>query len=88
MIKQVFSSLITWIVSFLSKSLGIPLAKIATKSIFGVSLKEQRVFDIKKPKFYSMKMPVFSDVLSQDKIQAQKCFLPEKRCLLVEILMT
>jgi len=55
-------------VPFLSKSLGIPLAKIATKSILGISLKEQRVFDIKKPKFYSMKMPVFSDVLSQDKI--------------------
>lgn len=55
-------------IPFLSKSLGVPLAKIATKSILGVSLKEQGVFDIKKPKFYSMKTPVFSDVLFQDKI--------------------
>ena len=55
-------------IPYLSKSLGISLAKIATKSILGVSLKEQGVFDIKKPNYYFMKMPVFSDVLSQDKI--------------------
>ena len=55
-------------VPYLSKSLGVPLAKIATKSILGVPLKEQGVFDIKKTNYYFMKMPVFSDVLSQDKI--------------------
>lgn len=52
-------------IPYLSKSLGIPLAKIATKSILGVSLNKQGVFGIKKSNHYFMKMPVFSDVLSQ-----------------------
>lgn len=55
-------------IPYLSKSLGIPLAKIATKSILGISLNEQGVFNRKKPNYYSMKMPVFSNVLHQNKI--------------------
>ena len=55
-------------IPYLSKSLGIPLAKIATKSILGIPLNEQGVFSIKKPHYYFIKMPVFSDVLSQDNV--------------------
>lgn len=56
-------------IPYLSKSLGIPLAKIATKSILGVPLNEQGVFNMQKPHYYFMKMPVFSDVLSQDNVK-------------------
>ena len=55
-------------VPYLSKSLGIPLAKIATKSILGVPLNKQGIFNVKKPRHYFMKIPVFSEVLSGDNI--------------------
>lgn len=55
-------------VPYLSKALGISLAKIATKSVLGISLVHQGVFDIKKPNFYFMKKPVFSEVLYKKKL--------------------
>ena len=49
-------------VPFLSKAIGVSLAKIATRSVLGVSLTKQGIFDLKKLNFYFMKKPVFSDV--------------------------
>jgi carbamoyl-phosphate synthase large subunit len=49
-------------IPYLSKALGVSLAKIATKAVLGVPLAKQGVFDLKRPDFYFMKNPVFSDV--------------------------
>lgn len=50
-------------IPYLSKALGISLAKIATRSVLGMPLIKQGVLDIKKSNFYFMKKPIFSDVL-------------------------
>ena len=50
-------------VPFLSKALGISLAKVATKAILGVPLISQGVFNATQIDGYFMKVPVFSDGL-------------------------
>ena len=55
-------------VPYLSKALGMSLAKIAVKSVLGVSLAKQGILDTKKPNFYFMKKPVFSDGLHGNNI--------------------
>ncbi len=55
-------------VPYLSKALGVSLAKIAAKSVLGVSLAKQGILDTKKPNFYFMKKPVFSDGLHGNNI--------------------
>jgi carbamoyl-phosphate synthase large subunit len=55
-------------IPYLSKALGISLAKIATKAILGVPLAKQDMLNTKKPVFYFMKKPVFSEVLHKNNI--------------------
>jgi len=54
-------------IPYLSKSLGISLTEIATKVCLGISLKMQNINEIKEPKYYTMKVPVFSKALSENK---------------------
>ncbi len=46
-------------VPYVSKSIGIPLAKMATRIMLGQSLKELRLREYKEPKFVSVKEVVF-----------------------------
>ncbi|MCF6262290.1 MAG: carbamoyl-phosphate synthase large subunit, partial [Xanthomonadales bacterium] len=46
-------------VPFVSKAVGVPLAKIAARVMAGISLKEQGITKIITPKFYSVKEPVY-----------------------------
>ncbi len=47
-------------VPFVSKAIGLPLAKIAAKCKLGISLKEQGLGDrLAPPSFYAIKLPVF-----------------------------
>lgn len=64
-------------VPFVSKAIGLPLAKIAAKCKLGVSLKEQGVpVHTPIPDFYSIKLPVFPFV----KFQGVDCILgPEMK---------
>lgn len=57
-------------IPYLSKSLGISLVKIATKSVLGVPLTHQNVFNLKKQNLFSMKKPVFSDVLNTNNLKS------------------
>lgn len=47
-------------IPFISKSTGVPLAKVATHCILGKSLKEQGFHNNLIPYFFSIKSPVFS----------------------------
>ncbi|MCF6226855.1 MAG: carbamoyl-phosphate synthase large subunit, partial [Xanthomonadales bacterium] len=46
-------------VPFVSKAVGVPLAKIAARVMADISLKEQGIIKINTPKFYSVKEPVY-----------------------------
>ncbi|MBE9549168.1 MAG: carbamoyl-phosphate synthase large subunit [Proteobacteria bacterium] len=46
-------------VPYVSKAVGVPLAKVAARVMTGVSLKEQGITEIKIPEFYSVKEPVY-----------------------------
>jgi len=46
-------------VPFVSKAVGLPLAKVAAKVMAGLSLAEQNVIDEPKPRQFSIKEPVF-----------------------------
>ncbi len=46
-------------VPFVSKTIGIPLAKIATKLMLGKKLRDFGLTNYREPSFYSIKVPVF-----------------------------
>ncbi len=46
-------------VPYVSKAVGLPLAMIAARCMVGISLDKQGITEIKIPKFYSVKEPVY-----------------------------
>ncbi|HEY8519973.1 MAG TPA: carbamoyl-phosphate synthase large subunit [Gammaproteobacteria bacterium] len=46
-------------VPFVSKAVGVPLAKIAAKAMAGISFKEQGITEIRQPPYFAVKESVF-----------------------------